>query len=612
MPFGFKLSRTRRRVLIGAGLLIVIVGLAITIRQVAAIAGAGGDSALERWVAGQVKAIAGSYLQPELKFTEFDYQAPRTVTFSDVELIDRVNGEHVFVEARRLTLELAQVPRQGKPIVIEHIRLDQPVVRIATDAQTGELIGFGRMFKDDAAPSAEQTERTEPTEQAEPVKLNDVFRVRLIQIAGGVLEFVDAAGGRPMRLDDIDTKLTIGDPEDGWYAISMAAGRAPITRLTVDGRLNVDGAAVDLSAAQLELDLARENLDVLPASARALIEQYGLRGRLNVGLSGSVALDNPKATKLELNASVQDAFADFGEYVLPLKSLTMTVSVADEMIQLKQLSAELLGGRVVAQGSAPLAAPNQARLSVSIDDVRLEQAIDPEGMSVGAPPEFAGRITTKIDVDGTVAPVDSAAIGKGTLKIDDAWLINIPMISGLSRETLKDSHHQHPHHETHDGLPPHGHGRWHKHTGGDIEQMKIVKMTDAADITFDIEPDQLRFTQIMVTSPNIGVRGKGTLDFAGELNLRLRGGVLEKSNLFGDLSPIHYHVTGPVADPSVSPAVGSINRGLEKDEQNATPPTPTTQPEPQPGSDLTEPLQDGVETIINGVDSVIPDELKPE
>lgn len=519
-----------RRVAIVSVLLVV----AVVVQQVRQTMRAGSNSAVERWVAGQLKQVAASYLMPTVRFDAFDYQAPRTVHLTGVTLTDPPTGE-AFVAADRLTLVLAEVPREGKPVVIEHIRLERPTVLIANDPPTGDLIGFGRMLKDTDDP-ADQADDVD-----EPVRLNDVFRVRRIEIANGTVAYRDSANGPPMRLDNINTTLTLGDPENGWYAVSMAAGRAPVTSLSLEGRLNIDESALELTPASLVMNLSPDSIDSLPTGARTLIDTYGLRGKLQAQLTGRLGLEDPGASELDLRAKLDDGYADFGDYVLPIKSLEMVASIHESLLRLEQFSAETLGGRIAATGVVPVNAPNQAKLEIAIDGVRLERAFDPQGLNADAPPMFAGEIVAQIAIDGIEAG-DETKLGNGRLVIEQGRLVNIPLLNRLDKAT----------------------GRVDADGRASVDPQSLK---DAADVAFDITPVKLDFTSIVITSPTIGVRGKGSLDFAGDLNLRLRGGPLEKFRALGALSPIHYHVTGPAGDPKVEPKVGSIDGGLKKDEQ---------------------------------------------
>ena len=48
--------------------------------------GMSGTSALERWIGGQVKSIANSYLNPRVDFEDLDYQRPYTAVLTKFRL----------------------------------------------------------------------------------------------------------------------------------------------------------------------------------------------------------------------------------------------------------------------------------------------------------------------------------------------------------------------------------------------------------------------------------------------------------------------------------------------------------------------------------------------
>ena len=100
-----------------------------------------GSSALEQWCGKQIERIAADLLRPTLRIEGFDYVYPKTLILEGVTLVD---GDVTCLETPRMQLVFRDIPRLGKPIVIDTVALDAPVFRLVVRGD-GTIAGFSNM-----------------------------------------------------------------------------------------------------------------------------------------------------------------------------------------------------------------------------------------------------------------------------------------------------------------------------------------------------------------------------------------------------------------------------------------------------------------------------------
>src|SRR5436190_890152 len=132
------MMRFLKRFLLAVVLLVLLAGIGIGV----AIwyVGQKGTSPLERWIGARLQAVASGYLNPKLAFADLDYQYPSTVVLTNVKLTadDPDTKKTVDVLAvKKLTLELAEIPREGQPFRIQKIIMDHPELRVVQSGPPG-------------------------------------------------------------------------------------------------------------------------------------------------------------------------------------------------------------------------------------------------------------------------------------------------------------------------------------------------------------------------------------------------------------------------------------------------------------------------------------------
>src|SRR5271163_3881888 len=112
---------------------------------------------LQDWIGSQLEEIANGYLNPKLSFTDLSYQYPLSVSLKNLRLTadDPANPGHTIdiIACDQAEVALADVPRIGKPIVIQTIILDKPLISAVTESPgSKKFVGFADLVR--GAPAA--------------------------------------------------------------------------------------------------------------------------------------------------------------------------------------------------------------------------------------------------------------------------------------------------------------------------------------------------------------------------------------------------------------------------------------------------------------------------
>ena len=243
-------------------LLLAVVAWGV-LRRTAIIVAAPGSGAIEQWCGSQLLAIANAHLGPELAFESLDYQYPATVVLGEVSLR---TPEVDLIVAESIQVDFAELPKVGRPIVIEAIVLRRPVVRLVRKPGGG-LEGFSGLVKSSGGDSAADGGSTRPS---------DVFAIHEIRVIDGAVQY-ENTGRPPMRLDQLTFAL-IGEPDagdPGWYRFDARVGRPPVLDLDVDARLNIDTAQLELLGVTARLAVAPSQYQVLPPELQSILRRRG-------------------------------------------------------------------------------------------------------------------------------------------------------------------------------------------------------------------------------------------------------------------------------------------------------------------------------------------------
>jgi len=535
---GKRLKRMVRR--IGCGVVLVLLLAVAGGAWLLLRAGTAGEGALERWIGGQLQRIVSGYLHPDLVFETLDYQAPRTVVLTGVQLIaddaEAADGRSAILEAARLRIELDKIPREGQPLVIRQIDVTRPVLRALMqrdgDGEPAGMVGWDNLVRsvdeDDPGVTADQP----------PPPLSEVFRMRQVNITDGALRFDERDDDRPpMKLEGFTTRLTFDPDEQGWYTFALKTERPPLFEIDAKGRLDLDGFQVELSPGTLSLDLASEQITALPPAIQQLLQTYEARGQLRASIEGLIPLRHWPTTTAKLSLDVRDAHFAVDQYQLPVQRVSVRATVDDQVVTLGESSIRTLGGRIVLGGKVHLNQALSANLNAEVQDVRLEQAARLGGEAQGAAGDLSGRVTATATFVGPISAATTQAGGGGTVQVRDGRLANLPLLSGLFNQ-LRSA------------------GKF-----GAKAQDELIGH-DNADVTFELRGDHAELTDVAMSTPVLALEGTGRIGFDRSLYLNVKAGPLKKLEQsigvfgkgLGQLTDnlIRYRVTGTLAEPKVT------------------------------------------------------------
>ncbi len=506
-----------------------------------------GSTTIESWIGDEVARIANGYLNPQLSFTDLDYQYPLTVRLKHFRL-SAPNGPGKTIDvlaADEATVTLAEIPHIGQPIRIQNVVLQKPVIRaVATRAGSKEFIGLSHVVRESAT--------TQPS-SAQTRKLSDDFQIRLLELVDGQIVYDPRIPGtRPMELDHINTKLTIAPLQAGCYQLHFAVRRQPVFDLSVNGQLDLDTLTANDVSVALNADLGQKNLNYLPPELQSLLMQYQVRGKLAANVTGSCPLADVPAGQFVARARISDANVNLAPYRIPVHSLDIDAHSEPGGAVAYNVKLAALDGEANVTGRSAMDSRLDSDLRLALSHMRIEDLL----LSAG-PTDLAGILNVAAHIKApltqvlahiqpTTQPMRRTALaqlparwGAGTVELTHARLVKIPLIGKLEQLV-----------------------------GGDSSGARPAN--ERASFAFDLSGDQIRLQDIDYHGPVLMAQGAGTMDLDQRLNVLLGGGPSDSavgaklSSTFNRVSNAvaRYHVTGTTKDPTIN--VELADRGTQK------------------------------------------------
>jgi len=454
----------------------------------------------------------------ELSFDRLEYTYPRTVTLAPVRLT--ADGQAI-IEADSIRIDFAEVPRLGRPVVIEAARFDRPVVRLIEQAD-GSLLGFSGFVKTDGGRDLPDGGSTRPS---------DVLAIARLQVNGGAVSY-EQQGRPPMRLRPLTFELDHRPPpagdaaaEAGWYGFEVTLALDPVVQLDLDARLNLDTAVLDVARAVLNTSLTPAQYEVFTPEIQDFLRQYEIVGDLEWTMSGQVPLKDTARSAIETQLSLTDASVSFGEYALPTESMRLSARLSEGRLDVHDCSIDFLGGTAQLTFQARLAGPQAGSFEGKGEgqNIRLEQALQYEE---GVEARFRGSGAFQVEARGSFEDLDASFGGRGDIAIRDAHLQLVDLFRGALG----------------------------------IKGRREDK--DYATADFALTPDRVHWSDIKVGGGAIGISGAGDLFYDGRLDCLLNVGPLTgREGVLGVIGDtvgivtdllVRYALTGTVKDPKVA------------------------------------------------------------
>lgn len=274
--------------------------------------------------------------------------------------------------------------------------------------------------------------------------------------------------GTLVNLDPTGRLIRALPPGVSWIADTTFVGRTDVSirDLAFSGR---DESFT--SRADIGITMTGASLDVgvkLTDLQAAVDLKLTTRGSSITELSGSISADKLTLAGLP---------ADRARGVLKLD--------ANGRILLDDLSVRLADGELAGQVAITRRAPQPSTYSAEllVRQARLTK------LAAGIAPERDGRVNASLTIAGTIGDAARTTRGRGDLLVEGRDMVEVPMLLGLTQVVSLN-------------LP---------FTGGFTQ----------AQASYALDGQTIRFDQVQLTSPQMIIRGGGSLDFASrQIDLR--------------------------------------------------------------------------------------------
>ncbi|MEM9415407.1 MAG: hypothetical protein AAGA29_08030 [Planctomycetota bacterium] len=547
---------TRKRI---TALVVTLALLASAGFAVVYVVGTMRETAVEQKLGEILKARINATLVPQLEFDGIDYQQPKTVVLRNVRLVaddpDAAGGSVAIFQADSLTLELGEVPRKGRPLVLASLTLERPTVRLVWSESAGKVIGFSDLVA------------ASPGEDAVPV--SDALRMSRIALReASVVVDTRRPGTTPTVIDEITTDLLIDPAAGGRYRLALELDRAPAMSAQIDAVLDVDARTFTFADSAIELAMAREQDRYLPQSVQELLAPYDITGDATLTLSGVLELDAWRDSAMRIGLELAGASAVFGQYQLPIERLKVFAVSADQTLEVQRIDAAVLDGEMRGDAVIRLSQGFPFDLRLGGQRIAIEQVL---GVVEGESPRFAGLAEFQLHAHGPLAHVGTELRGEGTLEVHRGRFARMVVVSDLIDFMVSGGNLSRPE----DGRPA---GR------------------DRAEAVFKLRGDHAYFSQLDIAGSWFAMRSRGKVFFNRSLAMQVNGGPLEKvqdvlgpiGDVFGAVTDsfVAYRVEGAFDNTEIRMlALGGL-RGAPGDDEDDLPPwTPPLIDGPADGDD---------------------------
>lgn len=504
---------------------------------------------IQQWIGGQVQSICDAYLKPRLTFSQLRYEYPGTIHLQHLRLTadDPASPGHTIdiLQTRQATVQLAEIPRIGRPIQIQRIVLDHPLVRVvALSPGSNRFVGFSDLLKSS----------TSNASQPPQVKLSDYFQMRQVRlIDGSIIYDTRAPREPPMELGHIQTQLAIVPAGEGWYALQTSLKRPPDVDIAVAGQLNIDTLALRKLDLNLTAQLEPEQLQYLPPQLQQVLQKHRVQGQLDVALSGALPILDYAGGDLAAQVTMRDARLDVGDYNLAVNWMRLKAHLADGKIHVDSMNLSALDGQADLRGMMTLNPSLDSQVKLTVQQMRLDDLYNPPP---GRTPPIGGRVDVQLQAaaplktviawlsappstDAWPPPPQPPSLptqwGRGFVQLDHGRLMELPILRDLA---------------------------------GKIGHDKAISNNDQGLVQFTLSGNHIKCQQVAVVGSWFAVRGFGVLSLNQTLNFTLNGGPLEKmeslmgQKVGGAIGQVtdalaSYHVTGTVDQPQIAMRAGS-------------------------------------------------------
>ena len=258
--------------------------------------------ALAPLVQRKLQAMVEDHLHARLEIGSLQYHFPYGVTVRDVSLVARdpalpPDAPSVqILGIGKLDLRLAELPFHDKPIVVENLAVERPVLNLVR-LEDGSWVGPGLL----------QRARREPPPEDRRIKLSDALRLRQFTVTDANVRFEDRtrASTKPMEWRGIDARLELAPQTASKYGFHFSADNKQVAHVDLAGSADVDALDVTVDKLVMNATARRdEKSSPLPAQLQELLHELGLEGAVRFEARGAIPLKDPTKGNFKLDAAL--------------------------------------------------------------------------------------------------------------------------------------------------------------------------------------------------------------------------------------------------------------------------------------------------------------------
>ena len=509
-------------VLIAGGVLVVVI-----------VRTAPGGDAVD-WAARKVVSVVEASLIPSVEFERFEYRAPRTLVFHEFALVAPDSTR--VIEAVELAVELTAIPSRAEPVRIEHVSFRGGLVHLIETRQDDGTFGFRGLVpfvdtpEDQPTPADDRGDRFEQDE-----RLSDILRIKRMILEDCGIVYEPASGQPPMRIAGLTTEFILTPVEDAagfWHTFEFDIDRGEVLSGTASGRIDLDEVVIALERFEIGVNLDEEIAAELPPAVQAILQEYDVKGRLNLAATGTIPTGNLNAAELDIDVALDGVNAAFGDYRIPLDAGRIDLLLRDGIASTTGAHFDVLDGELTTSIRADLRETNRViTFEWGIEGVQLDEMLR-LGTPEGEEPTLAGTLACAGSGSMSVAEGVDSLRGDGVIDISNGRIQIMPLMARLASvvDVL--------------GNKPRDSG-----------------FNDSAFGRFSFRGPAVDFSEIRMTSSTFAARGNGVVWFNQDIDLVLNAGPVERvQDMLGGLGRIlgavtdqivKYRVRGSVGQPTV-------------------------------------------------------------
>jgi hypothetical protein len=276
-----------------------------------------GPPLIGRFLKSKLEWMVESHLNATLDIQSIRYLPPYTLKLDHADLVTPgPDGKPLSLfSVGHVELKLAEVPRRGKPLVIERVLIQQPEIHLI---QTDDgLYGRTGLVK--------PRDRKPKTGEKPPPKVSEMLRLRHFTLEGGKVTYEDRrkTDTVPLVWRDLNVDLDTQPKSAAAYSYDFTANNNPVATITSSGTFDVD--ELILTAPKVVLDVQTDGKDPqdspLPAPLQELLNRFNVHGRVRFTASTNVPLKHADDATFNATIDLADARADHPKWPVPLDGL---------------------------------------------------------------------------------------------------------------------------------------------------------------------------------------------------------------------------------------------------------------------------------------------------